>query len=350
MKATDPDWLAHIHENLEALANMPGVGVIFDAINATIYFLQGNVSGGIRALGDVALDLIPGGGGARSSVRTLAKSKANSATRAVERQVEKQLEKQAKIGKDGGQVEKGKGKQYKGNVGAGNPVNPLTGVKFLTGKEELDFELPAVLPLRWQRAYFSDLQHEGWLGQGWTLPIFDCLKRAHGELKFVDSQGNEASLPALNPGQSRTLRNINFHLYCETRGRYRVTAVDGSLHYVFAGVMAEDARLPLVCMEDRYGNRIRILYDDAGFPVTIHDATERVLQIEYVMVRRPGRRAAQAIASRDTGRAYAGHVRVLGSGRSRACAQCGAAHHLGISLQESHHDRAQSARRAVCAL
>ncbi|WP_151639438.1 DUF6861 domain-containing protein, partial [Noviherbaspirillum aerium] len=68
-------------------------------------------------------------------------------------------------------VKQGEGLACKSCVEVGKPVNPLFGCKLLEGDTELDFDLPAPLPLPWQRTYCSDNPHAGWLGQGWSLPI-----------------------------------------------------------------------------------------------------------------------------------------------------------------------------------
>lgn len=83
----------------------------------------------------------------------------------------------------------------------GKPVNPLFGTKILTDAADLDFELDGPLPLAWQRTYVSGNEHEGWLGQGWTLPI--GFRVEVGEtLDFIDTQGRRIDFPMLAIGES----------------------------------------------------------------------------------------------------------------------------------------------------
>jgi RHS repeat-associated protein len=81
----------------------------------------------------------------------------------------------------------------KNRSGVGYPVNPLLGIKFLSGEEDLDFALPGEPMLPWQRTYFSDLVGRGWLGQGWSLPFSSHLKRVDNAPLLIDAQGNEMS-------------------------------------------------------------------------------------------------------------------------------------------------------------
>ncbi|MGA7777859.1 MAG: RHS repeat-associated core domain-containing protein [Paraburkholderia sp.] len=319
LKATDPDWKEHFHEIMDMFGNIPVVGSLFSAINAGVYIAEGNAAGAAGALANVVLDFIPGGGEAASSVKVasdmgkLAEESGvklgeqeieKGAEQVVEKQAEKQGEKQTETEtetetdkendkenekQNGGNAIQQKRQACKNSKGVGHPVNPVTGVKFLSGDEDLDFALPAGFPLHWQRSYFSDLASSGWLGQGWSLPFSLCLKRVGHAVLLVDAQGYETCLPTLGLGECKTIGNIRFDVCRETHGRYCFTSTDRSKHFVFAllTVGADDRTgqhagiLPLVGIGDRHGNHMRLLYDDAGFPRLIHDAAGRVLQLQY---------------------------------------------------------------------
>jgi RHS repeat-associated protein len=178
----------------------------------------------------------------------------------------------------------------KDQCGIGHPVNPVTGVKFLTGEAELDFTLPGKLPLHWQRSYFSDQHGTEWLGRGWSLPFFSHLKRAGDALLLVDTQGSEICLPLLEPGGYRALHKLGMQVRREANGRYRLTMADGGMHHVFAPLAIDDADprgehanlLPLVSVVNQYGDEIRVLYGEGGFPISIYDAVGRVLALHYI--------------------------------------------------------------------
>ncbi|WP_339533373.1 DUF6531 domain-containing protein, partial [Pseudomonas mucidolens] len=56
-------------------------------------------------------------------------------------------------------------------MGSSNPVHAATGAKVLGRDEELDFVLPGVLPIDWQRFYNSrDERRDSLLGLGWSVP------------------------------------------------------------------------------------------------------------------------------------------------------------------------------------
>ena len=60
-------------------------------------------------------------------------------------------------------------------LAAGRPVNPVLGLKFLEG--ETDFAFDGLMPLIWQRSYYSDQEGTGWLGQGWSIPGSERIER-----------------------------------------------------------------------------------------------------------------------------------------------------------------------------
>jgi YD repeat-containing protein len=328
LRKTDPEWRDHLHDVLGMFGNIPFIGSLFNAIDAGLYIAEGNIAGATQALLSVVADLLPGGGEAASSVKigedlgklaekTGIKTTEEEAAKVGEQVTAKQAGEQGEKGaveqggnqakehkphepedtgnankneaenNNGGQAKEDKNKQCKNNKPVGNPVNPLTGVKFLTGEEELDFQFPAVLPLHWQRSYFSDLQNEGWLGQGWSLPISPILKRERDALIMVDAQGNEVRLPILELGECKALPNADFYACWEDKQRFRLTSIDGDTHFVFASLGKEPGGvecIPLICIEDRFRNSIRIVYDDAGLPIHIHDAAGRVMDLEFASV------------------------------------------------------------------
>lgn len=80
------------------------------------------------------------------------------------------------------------------------PVNTIFGCKILDGNEDLDFIVDAPLPLVWQRNYASNNAHEGWLGQGWTLPLSFRVDVEDAALAFIDSDGRRTRFPLLAVG------------------------------------------------------------------------------------------------------------------------------------------------------
>ncbi|HSX60853.1 MAG TPA: RHS repeat-associated core domain-containing protein [Tahibacter sp.] len=310
-------WGDVVHTGLDILGAVPVVGIVADGANAAIYAAEGDYVNAAISGASAAANLIPGGGAAMKAGKaavavgkTVAKEGAEAlakqaAKEAAEKAAKEAAEKAAKegaeaagkktaknAGSDAGGGVKGKGKKKepcKNKTCVGAPVNPVLGIKFLIGEEELDFELPAPLPLRWQRTYFSDQVGNGWLGQGWSLPVSAFLHRRAAGLVLTDSTGREVELPELEPDEMHFDNYESMAFVREANGRYRLSAADGGLHQIFAplDLDADDTGgersnyLPLIALEDRNGNRTRIVYGDDGFPAFVHDSAGRMLGLHF---------------------------------------------------------------------
>ncbi|HSX60850.1 MAG TPA: RHS repeat-associated core domain-containing protein [Tahibacter sp.] len=308
-------WGDVVHTGLDILGAVPVVGIVADGANAAIYAAEGDYVNAAISGASAAANLIPGGGAAMKAgkaavavgkqvAKTAAKEGAEAlakkaAKEAAEKAAKEAAEKAAKegaeaagkkaakkAGSDAGGGVKGKGKKTKPcktKLGVGKPVNPVLGVKFLNGDEDRDFDFPAPLPLPWQRSYFSDQAGNGWLGQGWSLPLSVRLLRRHDGLVLIDEQGRDVELPELEPGEIEHDRYEDVLLAREPNGRYRISAPDGGLSQIFAPLDLDAADpdgsrasyLPLIAIEDRNGNRVRVQYDDAGYPRLVEDSAGR---------------------------------------------------------------------------
>uniref|UniRef100_UPI001CEF5941 DUF6861 domain-containing protein n=1 Tax=Noviherbaspirillum aerium TaxID=2588497 RepID=UPI001CEF5941 len=127
-------------------------------------------------------------------------------------------------------VKQGEGLACKSCVEVGKPVNPLFGCKLLEGDTELDFDLPAPLPLPWQRTYCSDNPHAGWLGQGWSLPISLALRLDGDDVVVLDPQRRQVtfSQPAIGASIHSPYEQITLHRQSEAR--YALADRDGLRH------------------------------------------------------------------------------------------------------------------------
>ncbi|WP_256592316.1 DUF6531 domain-containing protein, partial [Pseudomonas sp. 2995-3] len=80
-------------------------------------------------------------------------------------------------------------------MGSSNPVHAATGAKVLGDVDDLDFVLPGILPIDWQRFYNSRDERPGSLfGVGWSVPYEVCVDiQPHPEggetLVYTDEQG-----------------------------------------------------------------------------------------------------------------------------------------------------------------
>lgn len=310
-------WGDVVHTGLDILGAVPVVGIVADGANAAIYAAEGDYVNAAISGASAAANLIPGGGAAMKAGKaavavgkTVAKESAEAlakqaAKEAAEKAAKEAAEKAAKegaeaagkktaknAGSDAGGGVKGKGKKKepcKNKTCVGAPVNPVLGIKFLIGEEELDFELPAPLPLAWQRTYFSDQIGNGWLGQGWSLPLSAFLRRRADGLILTDATGREIEQPELDDDGAHFDNYESARLVREPGGRYRLTSANGGMHQIFAplDLDAHDSQgarstyLPLVALEDRNGNRIRVFYGEDGLPTFVQDSAGRLIGLSF---------------------------------------------------------------------
>ncbi|QKJ85622.1 type IV secretion protein Rhs [Paramixta manurensis] len=91
------------------------------------------------------------------------------------------------------------------------PVDIVSGQKFLSGDDELDFVLPSRLPVRWQRYWRSGNPGDSVLGRGWSLFQETRLERYQDGLVWRAPSGDYVSFPRVPKG-SRT--------FCEPEKRW----------------------------------------------------------------------------------------------------------------------------------
>ncbi|TDR34785.1 RHS repeat-associated protein [Tahibacter aquaticus] len=115
----------------------------------------------------------------------------------------------------------------------GRPVNTIYGCKLLDGDEDLDFSIDGPLPLHWQRTYVSSNASDGWLGQGWSLPIACRLEVEGQSIVYVDTQARRVRFPVLGVGESFFSPYEQTTLRRTERNQYELLLTDG-LRLIFA--------------------------------------------------------------------------------------------------------------------
>jgi len=139
------------------------------------------------------------------------------------------------------------------------PVIIATGEKTLT---ELDFELSHSVPIVWQRYYRSGLAHDGWLGQGWMLPVSVELQLGAQGLQFLDERARTVPLPWLEVGQTHWDAYEQFTLQRLDSTTWVVRQKSGLALY-FVRHHPSQWRLPLRGLVDRDGQGFELRYDAA---------------------------------------------------------------------------------------
>jgi len=176
-------------------------------------------------------------------------------------------------------IKRGEAEHQPPCVLVGQPVDPIRGSKILVGELDLDFVLPAPLPLAWQRTYSSALHRVGWLGQGWALPIGDSLQLSADEVVVLDAfdRGITFSLPRVgdsiySPSEQITLMRT---------GETTFELVDNNgLRTQFA-VLYGDGIARLTGWQDANDNHIRITYDARRLPARVDDSAGHSLALEF---------------------------------------------------------------------
>ncbi|WON75863.1 RHS repeat-associated core domain-containing protein [Serratia sp. UGAL515B_01] len=303
-EVTDP-----IHTGLDLASLIPVAGSVADIFNGSLYYGEGRYGEATLSYLSALVDWFPGAAeitkgvkygykGIKAGIKTFVKEekfvvKEEKFVAKAVRKTERNTKSKTSRTDEGFQVKdnkKGKPGNRKDCPRAGNPVNPVLGIKFMAGETELDFFLPAALPLFWQRSYYSDQIGNGWFGQGWSLPFSMRLLRKDNDIVLVNEQGRKIKLPHLDIGQNRFDRHEQFFFAREENGCYCVTTSDRQLQYLFSPLdLGEDdpqgnraPYLPLIAIQDTNGNLIRLFYNDVGLPVIIQDAADRWLELRFI--------------------------------------------------------------------
>jgi uncharacterized Zn-binding protein involved in type VI secretion len=87
------------------------------------------------------------------------------------------------------------------------PVDIVSGQKFLSGDDELDFVLPSRLPVRWQRYWRSGNPGDSVLGRGWSLFWESRLEPYQDGLVWRAPSGDYVAFPKVPKG---------LRTYCES--------------------------------------------------------------------------------------------------------------------------------------
>ena len=171
-------------------------------------------------------------------------------------------------------------------MGSPNPVHAATGAKVLGGETELDFVLPGILPIDWQRFYNSrDERRTGMFGAGWSVPYeisVEILLHPDGgeELLYTDEQGRRINLGGISLGSAMFSPGEGLSIRRHRNGQLLIESADG-IYRLFESTPANVSLLRLTQLGDRNDHRIHLNYDAAGRLVQLHDNLDLV-QVELI--------------------------------------------------------------------
>ncbi|WP_268797171.1 RHS repeat-associated core domain-containing protein [Pseudomonas huanghezhanensis] len=160
--------------------------------------------------------------------------------------------------------------------GAPHPVHAATGAKVLGGVEDLDFALPGVMSIEWQRFYNSrDDRCDGLFGARWSVPfeVSVCIELHQGggeRLIYTDEQARQIDLGSISPGGAVFSAGEGLAVRRHDDGRLLVESEDG-LYRLFELTSPDSCRLRLSQLGDRNDNRIYLDYDAEGRLAQLRD-------------------------------------------------------------------------------
>jgi len=168
-----------------------------------------------------------------------------------------------------------------------NPVHIATGAKLLAGEADLDFVLPGVLPVVWQRVYNSlDLRSSGSLGTGWNTPYSMELHLRRGareqeQLVLFDTDGRDITFDAPVPGEGVFSVAEGVGVQCSVGGEYVVVTAEGRYQWFGQVDPGRPQVFSLLRVEDRNGSYHSLRYDEMGHFTHLADSAGRVIELQY---------------------------------------------------------------------
>ncbi|RSZ60720.1 RHS repeat protein [Massilia atriviolacea] len=162
-----------------------------------------------------------------------------------------------------------------------NPVNPISGSKILAGVSELDFALPAALPLAWQRLYSSAQRRSGLLGQGWSTPLSEALYVSDGQVVILDAFQRDMTFALPRVGDA--LYSLSEKITLERTGERSFELIDeNGLRKLFAMLPRAYDSAVLVALIDANDNKIGIAWNARQLPESVEDSAGRVFVLDYI--------------------------------------------------------------------
>jgi RHS repeat-associated protein len=156
----------------------------------------------------------------------------------------------------------------------GHPVDVMTGELYA---EAVDFEIPGLIPIMWERNYRSRQTREGALGPGWSHPFDELVQESDAGLTLWLADGRPKEHPPLKLGASDwdgedryTIQRVDDGYDVRTWDgiRRRFRHVDGAKGFVLTEIL------------DRANARITLSYGH-GRLRRIHDTGDRVLHVRW---------------------------------------------------------------------
>jgi RHS repeat-associated protein len=166
------------------------------------------------------------------------------------------------------------------------PINLITGSVLYEG---IDFEIPGIIPIKWERNWYSDSDYEGLLGHGTHLCYDLTLEIFHSEqaIGIILPDGRSTGFPLLVFGETIYNRSEKLSLTCLDINEYTLFHHESRLTYKFVR-MYDDVFKP-TSLENESGvkivfeyekARLKKIIDTAGRRLNLaHDSAGRIIQV-----------------------------------------------------------------------
>ncbi len=157
----------------------------------------------------------------------------------------------------------------------GHPVDIASGKVFT---DQVDFEIPGPIPLKWERTWFSTSIYDGPLGHGWhhSYDMGMVIDEAAGYVAVKLNDGRNVSFPTLEVGDDAFDRQEKLSLFKDEEGYYLRDR--DRLYYRFG--LARNGIKPLASISNGPGFKIEFSYTLQGHLKQITDSANRVFTMD----------------------------------------------------------------------
>ena len=158
----------------------------------------------------------------------------------------------------------------------GHPVDVASGTFFT---DEEDFFLTGVIPLSWERTWYSKSDYKGPLGNGWHHSYDMGLIVDEETLTFRMNDGRPIAIPLPTRQTPSLVKSERIEARLDEDGRYYIWDIGEDLFYHFTDTSYKEVRL-LSRISDSNGFEILFRYDHRGHLQEITDSAGRRLRVE----------------------------------------------------------------------
>jgi hypothetical protein len=163
----------------------------------------------------------------------------------------------------------------------GHPVDAMTGELLANA---LDFEIPGLIPIRWERNYLSRQTREGALGAGWSHPFDELVEETRDGIKLWTGDGRPHPHRRLERGEAVWDAEDRFEL-ARTELGYETTSWEG-IRRIYRKPEGA-AQYVLTEIRDRARNAIKLSYQ-RSYLIAIEDTAGRKLEVRWTRNGRQG--------------------------------------------------------------